>query len=82
MNQLFEDLPEPKTIKRVEPKSRYDYCKVIASMLKKSIGYVLGRTKGFNMNCFWQMESDCKQLTTKEAKIKYLMYFLREAQLK
>jgi len=79
---LEEDEPIKKRPKTPDPVTKYDFCLIIASMLKRPIGYVLGRTQGFNMECFYQMQSDCKMLKTREQKVKYLMWFLREAKLK
>ena len=83
-NEILEnEEPKPRQIgRRADPVTKYDFCKIMASMLKKPVGYVLGRTKGFNMDCFYQMQSDCKQLKTNEEKVKYLMWFLREAKPK
>ena len=80
---MDEDYEEPVERKRIpEPVTFYDFCKEISKVLKKDVGYVLGRCKGYNMDCFYQMQSDCKLLRTHEAKVKYLMWFLRESKLK
>ena len=78
----LEELPIKRRPQAFEPRTRYDFCMIIASMLKKPVGYVLGRTKGFPMSSFFQMQSDCKQLKTPEQKSKYLMWFLRESKTK
>lgn len=85
--QLFkeEDLenrPIKIRPKVFEPKSRYDYVKVVASIVKRPIPQMLSLTKHFKDSWFWDIASECKQLKTEEAKAKFIWWFIRESRLK
>lgn len=83
INYTNEGFEEPKERpRRKELVTRYDYCLAIANTIKKPIGYVLGKTKGWPMDWYYSIVSECKQLTNQTSKIKYIMYFIREARIK
>lgn len=71
-----------------EPVTRYDYCLVIANIIEKPIGYVLKKTKGWPMDWFFQIQSECKMIrdtdlqSAKIGKAKFISWFIREAELK
>ena len=79
---LEEDLPVRQVKKAFEPKSRYDYIKVISSIVKRPIPQMLSLTKHFNMDCFFSIQSECKQLKTEEAKAKFIWWFIGQSKTK
>ena len=74
---------EPKQrVRRPDPVTKYDFCVIIASMLKRPVGYVLGRTKGWPIEWYHQIQSECKQIKDPVAKVKFINWFIKEAKLK
>ena len=77
-----ENLETKPAKRRFEPINRYDYCLVIARMVHRPVGYILKVTQGWPMEWFYQIQSECKSIRDPIAKIKFIMWFIREAKLK
>ena len=71
-----------KRPKTPELKTRYDYVKVIASIVKRPIPQMLKLTKHFPDDWFIQIASEAKQLKTEESKAKYIWWFINQSKLK
>ena len=84
MNLLDYNLDEePKQrVRTPELRTRYDYVKVIASIVKRPIPQMLRLTKHIKDLWFVDMASEWKQLKTEEAKAKYIWWFIRESKPK
>ena len=65
-----------------EPKTRYDFCKAIATITKRPLGCIFKKTEGYPMDWFYQIQSECKQKKTRESKAKYINWFLKESRPK
>ncbi len=60
------------------PENRKEYVEAFAGLLKKSEGYVFGRTKGWPENWFYECYSDVKYEREREDKIKRLMWWFKK----
>ena len=80
---MEEEFEETKPRQKVfEPITRFDYCKVLASVIKKPVGYVLNKTRHWRMDWYYQVASECKLRKDHISKVKYIHWFIREAQSK
>ena len=73
---------EPKRRKIFEPRTRFDYVKIISSIVKRPIPQMLSLTKHFPDQWFMDIASECKQLKSEEAKAKYIWWFIKESKPK
>ena len=78
----LEDQPVRQRKPVFEPRTRYDFIKVISSIVKRPIPQMLSLTKHFPDSWFPQIASECKQLKTEEAKAKFIWWFIKESRAK
>ena len=64
------------------PQNRYEYNQAFAQLLKKPVGYVLGRTKDWPDEWHAELYSLIKYEREKQTKVKLLMKWLRDARIK
>ena len=81
---LFEDdFEEPKKRKpSLDPKCKYDYCKIMSSITKRPIGFFLKETQFWPMDWIYSIASECKLKKTEVDKAKYINWFLKESRPK
>ena len=73
---------EVKQIKRkFEPRTRYDFVKIIASIVQRPIPQMLSLTKHIKDEWFFGIQSECKG-KTREQQAKYIWWFLKESKPK
>ena len=89
MENIQEILEEEESLqylkkrpKTPELKTRYDYVKVIASIVKRPIPQMLKLTAHFPDEWFIQIASECKLKKTEVDKAKYIWWFLKESRTK
>lgn len=82
METLELEFSEPRKVRRADPVTKYDYCKIIASITKRPIELFLKETKAWPMEWLYQISSECKQLKDETAKAKFINWFIRESRLK
>ena len=74
---------EVKQIKRkFEPRTRYDFCKVMASITKRPLGLFLKETQAWPMDWMYSIQSECKLKKTEVDKAKYINWFIKESRAK
>ena len=78
----LEDQPVRQRKPVFEPRTRFDYVKIISSIVKRPIPQMLNLTKHFPSEWFIQIASECKMLKTEEAKAKYIWWFIKNSKLK
>ena len=84
-NDILEDEDiQPKQIgrKRPDPVTKYDFCKIMASITKRPIGLFLKETQAWPMDWMYSIQSECKLKKTEVDKAKYINWFIKEAKLK
>lgn len=64
------------------PETRYEYCLAFAQLLKKPVGYILGRTKGVEERHLAHAYSEVRYERDFEKKKKILMYWLKNLEPK
>lgn len=78
---MIDDLEEPKRIRRADPVTKYDYCKIFAGITKRPIGLFLKETKHYPMEWMYEIASLCKE-KTREQQAKIINWYVREARAK
>mgnify|MGYP001608995182 CR=1 FL=1 len=78
----YEDQPVRQIKRAFEPRTRYDFVKVMAHIVKRPIPQMLALTKHFPDKWFIDIASEAKQLKTEEAKAKFIWWFLKESRTK
>ena len=77
----LQHIPARQRKQVFEPKTRYDFVKVIASIVNRPIPQMLRLTKHIPDDWFFEIQSWCKE-KTKEQQAKYIWYFIRESRPK
>lgn len=66
---------------KFEPKTRYDYIKVISSIVNRPIPQMLKLTQHIPDRWFIDIQSWCKE-RTREQQAKYIWWYIRESKPK
>lgn len=61
----------------LDPKCRFDYQKIMATITKKPLGRIFKETEGWPMDFFYTIQSYCKEKKTEEAKAKFVNWFIK-----
>lgn len=77
----LEDLPVKQIKRKFEPITKYDYCKMFASITERPIGLFLKETKHYPMTWIYEIQSLCKE-KTREQQAKIINWYIREARTK
>ena len=83
-NEILEnEEPKPRQIgRRADPVTKYDFCKIMASITKRPIGFFLKETQFWPMSWIYSIQSECKLKKTEVDKAKFINYFIKNAKLK
>ena len=63
---------------KADPKTRYDYIKIISSIVKRPIPQMLKLMKDIPDRWLIDIQSECKQLKSEEAKAKFIWWFIKK----
>ena len=76
-----EDQPI-RQVKRADPVTKYDFCKIMASITKRPIGFFLKETQFWPMDWIYSIQSECKLKKTEVDKAKFINWFIKNAKTK
>lgn len=63
---------------RLEPKNKYEFCQAFSKITKRPVGIFLQATKGWPIDWFFQVASECKVRPPEKQAI-YVNYFIKNA---
>ena len=82
MENLMEYEEPKQRVRKPDPVTKYDFCKIMASITKRPIGLFLKETKDWPMDWIYPIQSECKLKKTEVDKAKYINWFIKESRTK